>query len=135
MTEKLKHEPNKTRAMAITEGSMQPRIHQVVDTSRFSSKGKLLRTIAWVKRFANNLRSKISKQETNIQENLKVAEINEAEILLIRSIQSEAFPKEISYLVGGAASKPPLHVNQFNLFLDNNNVLRCRTRVGNASIA
>ena len=38
-------------------------------------------------------------------------------------------------MITKAPSKPPLYVTQFNLFLDESKLLRCRTRVGNADIS
>ena len=38
-------------------------ISKTLDLSRFSSKGKLLRTVGWVKRFVKNLRASINNEE------------------------------------------------------------------------
>ena len=69
---------------------------------------------------------------------VSVDEINEAEKVLIKSIQSNTFEKEITYLVSSEANrtklKIPLYVNQFNLYLDDNKILRCRSRIGKCSV-
>ena len=135
MAEKVKHDPIITHAMLSAESYPQYRIHQILDTSRFSKKGKLLRTIAWIMRFISNLKSAMKKEELSKGENISVSEINEAEIVLIRSLQSEVFSSEIGYLITKAHSKPPLYITQFNLFLDESKVLRCRTRVGKSDLA
>ena len=134
MAEKLKHEPNVTHAMLSAHVYLQPRIHHIIDISRFGNKNKVLRTIAWIMRFVSNLKSAIRKEELNKEDKIDILEINEAESILVRSIQSEEFPAEISYLATNATSKPPLYVNQFNLFLDEEKVLRCRTRIGKADV-
>lgn len=134
LSEKMKNEPYIIHAMLASNAEAPGNIEQVVDMSRFSSKGKLLSTIAWVVRFVANLKAAVKKQESNKEEKLSVAEINVAENSLIRSIQKEAFPKEISYLVTKATSKPPVYVSQFNLFIDNDKVLRCSTRIKNANV-
>lgn len=138
MKEKLKTEPNITHAMVTSERGSQPHIEKVVELERFSDKGKLLRTMAWVVRFVSNLKRSVNKEELNKEKMVSVTEINAAEIILVRSIQGEFFPNEISYLLTSPAGKKhikcPLYVNQFNLYLDTDGILRCRTRVGKASI-
>ena len=138
MKEKLKTEPNITHAMVVSERGSQPHIEKVVDLERFSDKGKLLRTMAWVLRFVSNLKRYVNKEELNKEKLVSVTEINAAEIMLVRSIQGESFADEINYLLSSPAGKKhikcPLYVNQFNLFLDEDRILRCRTRVGKASI-
>ena len=51
----------------------------------------------------------------------------------MKSIQRESFYKEIDYLTRRKGA-PPIYVSQFNLFLDEKN-LRCRARIGNASLS
>ena len=135
MKEKLKNDPKITHSMLVSDISSQPRIDKILDLSRFSTKGKLLRTIAWVMRFVSNLKSAREKSQLNKEEQVSVSEANNAENCLIRSIQSEAFSSEIAYLDSKSTTKPPLRVSQFNLFLDENRVLRCKTRVSNASLS
>jgi len=53
---------------------------------------------------------------------------------LTQLIQSECIKNKIDYLLSNNDSKNRerilLYVNQFNLFLDNDSILRCRARVG-----
>ena len=57
---------------------------------------------------------------------------------MITSIQHGAFSKENSYLQNIAIDlnkgKAPIYVNQFNLYIDEEGVLRCRTRNKNAQV-
>ena len=85
-------------------------------------------------RFVTNLKSAKEKGQLNKEIQVSVSEVNNAENCLIRSIQSEAFSSEIAYLDSKSTTKPPLRVSQLNLFLDENRVLRCKTRVSNASL-
>ena len=67
---------------------------------------------------------------------LSVSETNNAELILIRYIQSRAYRKEIEFLLSSNNSdtKPPLNVTQLNLFVDKEQVLRCRTRINKSSV-
>lgn len=139
MKEKLKTVPNITRVMVASQIGSPPRIDEVIKLERFSDKGRLLRTLAWVLRFVSNLKHSVQKEEVNKEKMVSVSEVNAAEIMLVRSIQNESFAKEIVYLLSSPTGrnhvKIPLYVNQFNLYLDDNSILRCRTRVSKASIA
>ena len=95
MVDKVKHSPSITHAMLIAESYSQYHVHQILDISRFSKKGKLLRTIAWIMRFISNLKAAIKKQELSKEENVSVNEINKAKIALVRSLQSEDFHRKL----------------------------------------
>ena len=129
LKERLKNEPLITHAMLTKEKENPVQIDKSIDLSRFKNKGKLLRSIAWVIRFVENLKRKVSDKETITENQVSTDEVEKAENILIRSIQLEAFSKEISYLQANSAgknnAKPPIYVNQFNLFIDEENVLRC----------
>ena len=135
MREKLKSDPNIVHAMLTTDTSSKPRVHEIIDITRFSTKNKLLHTIAWVLRFINN--SKIARANGSIvkDNNVSANEVDNAEHILIKSIQNEAFAHEISYLSRKSNNKPPLYVSQLNLYLDKEGILRCRTRIGKATIS
>ena len=112
-------------------------VDNVIDTTRFSTKNKALRVIAWLRRFVTNLKS-ARNHETLNKAALSAVEMQEAEITLIKCIQNSAFSKEIKYILQGNSNKakiPPPYVSQFNLFLDENMVLRCQTRLNNASVS
>ena len=138
MREKMKSEPTITHAMLITGNAPMACIEKIVDLQRFSNKGKLLRCIGWVLRFVSNMKSAILKSDFNHEPTLTVSEVNEAENVLIKSIQNDCFAKEIHYLSLSESvrkgMKTPLYVNQFNLYLDKNEILRCRTRIGKSTV-
>ena len=94
--------------------------------------------IGWVLRFVSNMKSAILKSDFNHEPTLTVSEVNEAENVLIKSIQNDCFAKEIHYLSLSESvrkgMKTPLYVNQFNLYLDKNEILRCRTRIGKSTV-
>ena len=134
MKEKAKSDPQITRSMLISSNKPTMNVDEIVEIDRFSQKDKLLRCIGWVLRFISNCKSAIRKSELNLEPNLNVSEVEGAETALIRSIQSESFANEINYLSRTESirktMKAPLYVKQFNLHLDENNIVRCRSRIG-----
>ena len=88
MKERVKSEQIITHAMSVSSNKAM---------KRFSSKGKLIRCIGWILRFIANLRSAGRKHDINVEPMLSLSEVQEAENLLIRSIQNEQFSKEIYY--------------------------------------
>ena len=64
-------------------------MEKVLHLKRFSSKGKLGRCIGWMLRSIAKLRCARKKHDINVELMLSVSEVQEAEKLLIRSIQNE----------------------------------------------
>ena len=98
MKERVKSEQKITHAMSISSNKSVLCVEKVLDLKRFSSKGKLIRCLGWILRFMANLKSVRKKQGRNVEPILCVSEVQEAEKLLLRSIQNEHFYKEIHYL-------------------------------------
>ena len=136
LAEKVKIDPNITHVMVNSE-KRESELCDVIDISRYSSKDKLLRIVSWVLRFIQNLKSAINNTPLNKENMVSASEIGNAEFRIIRSIQSQAFKPELAYLLtldNKTNKKPPLYVSQFNLFLDKDKVLRCKTRLNKASV-
>ena len=91
MKEQLKTQCRVTHSIFTAENRSQPRVDKIVELDRFSNKGKLLRTVAWVLRFTSNLKAAIKKDDINREEMVTVSEINQAELVLVQSIQAESF--------------------------------------------
>ena len=66
---------------------------------------------------------------------LTSCEIDEAESRLIKDIQAKSFSKEIEFLKENKKTTPPLYVTQFGLYLDNNEILKCKGRLKNATLS
>ena len=111
ISERAKHNSDITHAMVIADSYSQCHIHKILDISRFGKKDKLLRTIAWVMIFICNLKSPIKKEEQVMEKSISVDESNEAEMLLVRSLQNESFSSEMKYLIAKVSSKPPLFLD------------------------
>ena len=71
--------------------------------------------------------------EVWLNEQLCADEINHAKTYWIPTIQANSFASEIQFLRNGNQSKPR-RVEQFTLFLDEKQVLRCRGRIKNSSL-
>ena len=136
MKEKIKVEPNITHAIFAKATESKSNWSKVIELERFSDKGKLLRTIAWVYRFINNAKSAIKQETVNNDEVLSVSEINSAENAIVKFIQMENFEAEIKYMLLSPSVrnkvKTPSYVNQFNLYIDEIGVIRCRSRIKKA---
>ncbi|GFW62212.1 hypothetical protein TNCV_1686431 [Trichonephila clavipes] len=79
----------------------------------FSKFHSILRLVAWVLRFINNVRSRISDRKKG---QLSLDELESAEIQLIRSVQARSFTDEKL-------------ISNLSVFRDDNNIIRLKTRI------
>ena len=110
-----------------------PALHEVIDCKCFSNLNKLLCVTTYVRWFVN----KLKKQDSNLCCTdhsslfvLSAEEINSAELYWMKSIRFNKFQAELSFL----ASKHGARVDQFGLYIDGNNILRCKGRINNSSL-
>ena len=124
--------------MLISSNKPTISVDEIVEMKRFSQKDTLSRCIGLVLRFTSKCKSAIRKLEINLQPNLNVSEVEGAETALIRSIQSESFANEIHCLSRiesiRKTMKAPLYLKQFNLNLDENYIVHCRSRIGHSIV-
>ena len=74
------------------------------------------------------------KSQRNLNE-LRADELKNAEILWINAVQKSAFTEELSFLKrNDSKSTPPIRVAQFGLFLNEDQTIRCKGRIDNASL-
>jgi len=66
---------------------------------------------------------------------LDAMELNRAEILWMCCVQAQAFEREIVYLKGSTTTGKPHYIDQFGLFLDGQNLLKCRGRINKAHLS
>ena len=134
--EVVKRPPKVTFSMVSKHVDNYSSIGNIVDIKRFSSKGKLIRTVTYVMKFIRTLRNSIQGIKTSTGE-LSVEEVREAENMVIRSVQVDVFDSELRYLCHASTRKdirPPTLVAQFNLFVDKDGILRARSRLKHASL-
>ena len=139
LNEVVKQPTNVVRSLVTASEFNCPGLNlsKIIETDRFSSLRKFLRTTAKLLQFVNALKtSKRKEQSTNSTlEPLTVLEIEQAEMLLIRSIQRLSFTKEMRFLSSrGSQLSVPTYVKQFGLFLDDGRALRCQGRLNNSSL-
>lgn len=116
-----------THALITTSQVQLIGVHQIIDATRYSSWKKLLRVTAYVLRFVKKANVKRSLE-------LEAEEIRSAEGLWIKSIQCQSFAEEVCHMITSGKTPAPLLVRQFNLYLDEKGLIRCRGRIQNSSL-
>ena len=113
-------------------------LNNIIDCEKFSRWSALLTVTARVLTFIETCRGaslKALSVQYNHDSELEAAELEKAELLWIRSIQRGAFENEIKYLRSNSIHGKLLYIEQFGLYLDEQQVLKCNGRIGNASLA
>ena len=115
-----------SRILAESE-SQSVDLSQVIDIEGYSSVTRLLRITAYILRFIRNAKKGVSNRETHktprepLRKELNAQELNEAELLWIKTVQKASFAKEIEFLESNGGTFPPVYVTQFNNNNNNNN--------------
>lgn len=143
MSEIVKNPAGVARALTCTaDYSSQINLSQIIKCDRFSDLDRLLRVTSYVLRFISNIKiflakeTNVTEEEVNDFENkveLNARALKRSETLWIRKVQASSFSGKISYLQKGQKAKPR-RVDQFILFLDGDQVLRCQGRINHASL-
>ena len=97
-----------------------------INIDRFSSLQKLLRTTAWILRYANKF---LKKQINNGP--LTATEIKKAKELWDLFIQQKSFSDTIRMIKGGENCNLK---QQLNLMIDDQGILRCKSRYQNSEL-
>ena len=107
-------------------------IHVVMDLKRYGSYRKLLNVTAYVLRFIENCKNRRDSRKTG---SLKHEEVQKSSILWIKNCQESAFMTEICALKSEVSTRKKLpRISQLRLFLDENELLRCKGRIHNAPL-
>ena len=134
----VKQPPNICHSLLALEREEEKRVGvcQILNAENYRSLNLLFRTTACVLRFIDNLKKdKVSiKSRRTLQFSLEAKELQNAETVWIRSIQSYCFQAEICFLKQQTAKKSLL-VDQFQLFLDDQKLIRCKGRLNNALLS
>jgi hypothetical protein len=139
-TPRVYHSLSTTSTMKQEHSRVQ--LDELIDCNKFSNLNKLLRVTAYVLRFLRNLKSRVSarkptKMKTDLTihtELLKGEEINEAEICWIRTVQGNQFEPELKCLLSKNLPNTS-RVLQFGLYLDRDQVIKCKGRMDNAKLS
>ena len=106
------------------------------DSAKYSSWLKYRRVVAWMIRFVRNLQLKRkSSDQKLITGPLAAAELEAAEMIIIRDLQSRHFGQEIRSLKEGNPVSRSSFIRSVTPFLDNEGILRVGGRLGNAPLA
>lgn len=81
----------------------------------------------------NKIRSTVAASEGTRE--LTAERVSEAETIWIKSVQTESFKGEVDFLRDRKRFNVPRLVQQFGLFLDEKNVLRCEGRVNESKLS
>ena len=101
--------------------------------NRISSFTKLLRVVAYCIRYVRILRSKVSGSSVD-QTSLSVAELENAECVIVRTVQKECFSDQYVILSQGVALSSHDVLAKLCCYVDQNNVLRVGGRLQHADI-
>ena len=95
-----------------------------MDIERYGSKLKLPRVTAYVLKFIRLLRGDRSAVKSK---ELTAEDLNFAEVTWLRGVQAHSFATERQNLLHGYERNK--HVKQFNLYLDEDKIIRCKGRI------
>ena len=98
-------------------------LHEIISVERFSNLSKLIRVTAFILRFVRNIRARMSKTEPIVDE-LKHQEIEQARLRWLLASQAK-IKEDVNFC--------NLKSN-LNLFEDEDKLLRCKGRIGNAPL-
>ena len=88
-------------------------------------------------RFVHNVKAALHKKPSVVENEVSVNEIESAKRLIIRDTQRDEFKEEVQFLLSKSdgSKKVAIKVHQFNHFIDENDILQCRYRLGNAAVS
>ena len=105
-----------THSVEISNNGMSSRIF-----SRFSSWFKLKKAVAWLLRFKkwmlHSIRNKDEQHQLKFQKRITVDEMNEAESVIVKCVQSECFAEEIDTIQSLATGKKSSSLRRLDPFL------------------
>ncbi|XP_074657128.1 uncharacterized protein LOC141910296 [Tubulanus polymorphus] len=104
-------------------------IDQIIDARDYSDLNRLFRISAWVMRFVDVVRG----DQKNREENLRSSEIERARIEWIKASQRDEFAAAREMMRGRSQIKVDI-VHQLNLYIDDDDVIRCHGRIGNSDL-
>ena len=108
----------------LTCSSSIPNGDSIIPINKYSNVNKLFRITSLVLRFIHKV-----KKSVKCKEDIDL----EAKLYLIKREQRVNFPVEINFLTNSNASEVPLLVKSLNLFLDDNQIIRCKGRLEKSS--
>ena len=115
LQEIVKNPVSVTHSLVMTGSENQSvNLSQVIDIERYSSVTRLLRITAYILRFIRNVKKTVSERETHespgqsSKKGLNAQELNQAETLWIKTVQTVSFAKELEFLQSKGGTFPPV---------------------------
>ncbi|XP_064486179.1 uncharacterized protein LOC135398725 [Ornithodoros turicata] len=106
------------------------RTQSLLEIDRYSSMSRALRVTAWMLRFINRCR----RTHMDTTGPLTAEELQSAESYWLRETQRDAYPHEIKKLREGCPVPPQSKLLELNPFLDDERLLRMRSRLEHAEM-
>ena len=108
----------------VTNVADDPNILNIIDITRYSTLVRLLRVTARVINFSRKWRKRKVYSET-----FTAKDIVEARNVLLKATQHKIYRQEIPYLKNKDKSRQPPIIRQLDLYLDDEDIIRCRGRL------
>ena len=132
--ELVKNPSELTHVLAVNS-KLTPNLEAIIDCSRYSSLTRLLRVTAFVFQFVRGFRQLNLDGPVSPNIHLVAEDLQYAELSWVCHIQAKSFVKELEYLRSPGNQPAPTYVQQFGLFLDDNNVMKCKGRINNSTVS
>ena len=130
-TELFKCQPTMTRTLTALDVRNVVGMEKLIDPSSHGSLDTLLRILAYVLRFIDALMKRKGVDCNGLE--LTASEMSRSETLWIQAVQQCSFERETQFLLKPTGACPQL-VDQFSLFVDNDQLLKCRGRTNNSQL-
>ena len=130
----VKNPPEVTHVLA-AHNKPNPNLEAVIDCNRYSSLTRLLRVTALVFRAVKAFKQLIADEPVPLDIQLIAEDLQHAEVSWICHIQTKLFVKELEYLRSNGKLPTPTYVQQFGLFLDDKNIMKCKGRINNSTLS
>ena len=128
----LKEKPMKQYTCLVADTNQTP----VVDPLKYSNLNVSLRKIAYIKRFISNCYKKKLNQDLTLNTVPTAEELDEAKNYLLKLVQKEFYPEELSRLKEGNFVKRDSKLSQLSPYFDEaTGLIRMKGRVHNAKLA
>ncbi|XP_074657313.1 uncharacterized protein LOC141910518 [Tubulanus polymorphus] len=105
-------------------------VFEVINIDSFALLYRLLRITALVRRFVSNMKSSSTERTKGP---LSASEITDAQLIWVKHFQSSHYSVVLDFLSGRSGNRIPL-IDQLQLFLDSDGVIRCKVRLQNTSL-
>ncbi|XP_053406421.1 uncharacterized protein LOC128559227 [Mercenaria mercenaria] len=110
-------------------GLTSDNVADIFNVNRFSSYKRISHVTAYVLRFISNCRS-----AHKVLGMLNSLEIDSASRVLIALAQKKKYPDIIKYFEKNCSQTKPNLIRQLDLFMDDDRIIRCGGRIGNAAL-